>query len=436
MTFAFLALYFLWFAYDGASVGWTEDDPMNLYFYWKPGFAKVAVSNLTFWTGFYRPLGGFFYLPIYALTGMNATPYRWAGLAILALNTFLVYRLALRLSSSERMAGLAALFACIHGNLADLVYNTSSVYDVLAVTFSLLSLLVYTSKHRFRHALALPLMILAINAKEIAATLPAFFLLYEVLFHPRTLRRNAWWSFAALAFAAGAMYGKMHGPEAMSANPAYHPVFTMERWLDANVSYMGALLYRLSLPAKAAIGIWLGMVAAAALTRNRVMAWGLGVLLLSTIPISFIPKRFGGSLYLPLIGAAIWSAASFDWLISRLPSRFAMRTVATALLVIAFWRWTAHGFQGRGDWWRTTQATPNTVLAKLQKLPYRPAHGKRILFQGSPYKDSFDLVFLANLVWVDRTLEVTDANVTPAADPAQFDTVIAFKGEGLEVVKQ
>ena len=440
LSVLFIAAYFIWFAFDGTRVGWTEDDPMNLYMYWKPGLAKVLQSNLTFWTGFYRPVGGLFYLPIYAIAGMNPAPYRWTIFALLALNVFLVHKLAFKLTASRRVAGLACLFACVHGAMADLVYNTSSIYDVLAVTFSLLTLIVYVNKpltlSRFAGVLAL--MILAINAKEIAATLPAFFLLYEIFFEPLSLRRNIWPSFAALAVASIAMYGKMHGPDAMTANEAYRPILAFSRWLEANVAYTATILYQQSMPTLAAIGLWIGMAVLAALCKSRTMAWALGVLLLSTIPISFIPQRLGGSLYLPLIASAIWFAAFLDWLISRLPDRrFPWKAIATAALAVAFWCWTAYGFIGKGDAWRQTQGTPNRVLAVLENFHYRPPHDKRILFVGSPYKTVYDLVFLANLVWNDRTLQIHDANLTQA-DRSQFDIVIGFKDDGgaLEVLKQ
>lgn len=442
VSLLFIAAYFLWFAFDGTRVGWTEDDGMNFYIYWKPGFAKVVQSNLTFWTGFYRPLGGLFYSPIYAVAGMNPKPYRWVDFLLLALNTLLIYRLAWKLSAGNgRLAALASLFGCVHGMMADLVYNTSSIYDVMAVTFSLLSLIVYTGRPMGikRFLAVLVLMVLALNAKEIAATLPAFFLLYEVLLQPPSkMRRNAWWSFVALAVAGIAMYGKMHGPEAMTMNEAYRPVFTFSRWLDTNVAYTGAILYHLSMSSGAVIGLWILMVIIAAVSKSRVMAWALFVMLLSTIPISFIPKRVGGSLYLPLIGWAIWFAAFFDWLISWLPNRFGLRNAATLVLALVFWRWTAQGFTGKGDWWRRTQATPNRVMTALENLHYQPPHGKRILFLGSPYKNVYDLVFLSNMVWNDRSLNIDDAIMTPdhGADQSAYDIVIAFEGDRLRVLKQ
>ncbi|HEY3742842.1 MAG TPA: hypothetical protein VGL53_23510 [Bryobacteraceae bacterium] len=141
----YIACHFVRLAFDGTRVGWTDDDPMNLYKYWTAGIAAVIKSNLAFWNGFYRPLGGLFYLPIYAVAGMNPAPYRWAMFLLLGLNALLVYALVRGLGEGLRAAGLAALFVCVHGAMPDLVYDTSSIYDVLCVTFSLLTLIVYTS---------------------------------------------------------------------------------------------------------------------------------------------------------------------------------------------------------------------------------------------------------------------------------------------------
>ena len=435
--FLLIAAYFLWFAFDGTRAGWMEDDPMNLYMYWKPGLAAIFQYNFTFWTGFYRPLGGLFYLPIYAVAHLNPVPYHWVQFALLGLNTFLVYKLAQRLSdNNERIAFLAAIFACVHGRLSDLVFNTASIYDVMAVTFSLLSLLLYLNKPltSSKAAGVLALMILAINAKEIAATLPAFFLLYELLYERR---RNLIFTVAALVVAALAMYGKMHGVDAMTLNENYHPIFTLARWLDANATYTATIFYQQEIPAAAALGLWLFMALIAALTRSRPMAWALGVILLSTIPISFIPKRANGSLYLPLIGWAIWFAAAFDWLLNRVSKQ---RTAATLTIAAACFWWTSAGFAGQADWWRSTKVNTARVQKALENFSYRPPHDKHILITGSPYKDVYDLVFLASLYWNDHTLNIEDANLskTSKPNPSDFDIVIAFKDNGtaLELLKQ
>ena len=233
------------------------------------------------------------------------------------------------------------------------------------------------------------------------------------------------------------MYGKMHGSDAMTLNEQYHPIFSFARWLDANATYTGLMFYHYDIPPLRAILIWIAMAAGAYISRNRAMAWAVGFALLVTIPISFIPKRLGGSLYLPLIGWAIWFGAFLDWAISFLPRR-GLQTAATIGLAVAFSRWTAHGFAGKGEALRGTKVTTNRVLQEVTSLNYRPRHGERILFKGSPFQSDYDLVFLANLVWNDRTLEIEDANLAQdhGADLSRFDTVIAFRDQGLEIVKR
>ncbi|HEY3739967.1 MAG TPA: hypothetical protein VGL53_08985 [Bryobacteraceae bacterium] len=286
-------------------------------------------------------------------------------------------------------------------------------------------------------------MVLAINAKEIAATLPAFLLLYEILFHPRFyanwLRKHASWSLIALAIAALAMYGKMHGADPMTQNAQYRPIFTLARWLEANAAYTGLIFYQPQMPQWMAVCIWIAMAVVAWISKSRAMAWALGFVLLATFPISFIPKRLGGSLYLPLAGWAIWFAVFFDWLIARMPPRWILRCAATVVIALAFSWWTGREIRGKGQEWRVAQATTNQVLSMLEHFDYRPPHGKHILFVGSPYKDVFDLLFLANLVWNDHTLNIEDANMARdhGADHSRFDIVIAFddSGGGLTLLK-
>ena len=47
-------------------------------------------------------------------------------------------------------------------------------------------------------------------------------------------------------------------------------------------------------------------------------------------------------------------------------------------------------------------------------------------------------MFLSNLFWNDRTLQIEDANMAPdhGADWSRFEIVIGFKGEDLQLLKQ
>ncbi len=100
--------------------------------------------------------------------------FRW----ILAVNVYLVYRLARLLGASEWAACLAALVACYHAGLANLYYNTAFVYDALCGCFFLAALVYYCGIRRRGRLLSIgqlaifaTLVLCAMNSKEMALTL-------------------------------------------------------------------------------------------------------------------------------------------------------------------------------------------------------------------------------------------------------------------------
>src|SRR5207249_10265937 len=58
-----LVAYFLYFALPALHGGFREDEMMNISIYWRVGALKSLLTNLTFWTTFYRPGGALYYLP-------------------------------------------------------------------------------------------------------------------------------------------------------------------------------------------------------------------------------------------------------------------------------------------------------------------------------------------------------------------------------------
>src|SRR6266498_1001548 len=141
---AFVLAWFVWFAWSGLRAGFAPDDMMNLYGYWKPGPWRAVLSQVMVGSNAYRPMGAAFYLPLFALFGLNPLPFRVALFAALLFNVWLVWRVALRLGCTEAAAWLAALITCYHAGLADLHYSTAVVYDILCFTFYFATLLYYT----------------------------------------------------------------------------------------------------------------------------------------------------------------------------------------------------------------------------------------------------------------------------------------------------
>ena len=76
--------YFLHFAVPSLRGGFSQDEMMNMFFYWHPGILRCLWANICFWTDFYRPAGALYYLPIYHIFSLNPEPYRILQVGIVA----------------------------------------------------------------------------------------------------------------------------------------------------------------------------------------------------------------------------------------------------------------------------------------------------------------------------------------------------------------
>ena len=134
-----------WFVYlvRGGLASWFDtDDLMNMSIYWVQPWSALLKANLAFWSSFYRPAGGLFYRPIYALWGFHPLPFRIAVLVLLAVNFGLLALVVWQLTGSRWAALVALLLVGINPSFASVYFNTGTIYDILAYTFCLL----YTSR--------------------------------------------------------------------------------------------------------------------------------------------------------------------------------------------------------------------------------------------------------------------------------------------------
>src|ERR1035441_5921945 len=86
-----LLAWFLYFSRDVLGVHFAPDDMMNVdNFYWTPGPWRLLYSQFLIWRGYYRPMGGLFYLPVLSVWGLNPAPYHVALSLVLLVNVCLV----------------------------------------------------------------------------------------------------------------------------------------------------------------------------------------------------------------------------------------------------------------------------------------------------------------------------------------------------------
>src|SRR5881227_64446 len=140
-----LLAWFFYFNWDAVNSPFGADDMMNIAAHWRPNPWRLLYSPFLLWRDFYRPAGGWFYVPIFWKFGLNPWPYHAALLVVLLVNAVLLYRLARLLGAPELAGWLAATIGAYHAGLVNLYWDTAHVYDALCAVFYSAALIVYVN---------------------------------------------------------------------------------------------------------------------------------------------------------------------------------------------------------------------------------------------------------------------------------------------------
>ncbi len=441
---AFVALYFLWFAAGGLTTGFAPDDMHNMHKYWEAGPAAVAKANLTFWSSFYRPAGGAWYLSLYSLVHMNPLAYRVTCFVLLGFNLWLIFRLALAFTASFDIASLSAALAAFHAAMIPIYFSNSTIYDILCFTFTNSALIWYLRIRQrgeflsiLQTAVFLLLYIAALDAKEMAVTLPVFVLLWE-LAQPRRGVRRLIPALIAGALTAIYIYGKMTGPDTLSAMDAYKPIYTVQRFFATARNDMNLLFYTERwFNSTRVILLWIAMPLTGWLLRSRVLVLSGVFAILAFLPVSFLPPREGFVCYLPLAWWSIYLAI----LLLELRERYSPKIPAIAiLLVVPLLIAPLHQRHKRVmlGYLNGAQARTSGALQDLRDLHPRLPQGGRVLIRNNRFGPNWDMYFLTKLWFNDHRLQVVlqDLNAEPRGDSArEYDLVLDDQSGRLQVVR-
>lgn len=336
-----ILLYYLHFTLPSLAGGFADDEMMNLWGHWSVGLPKSLWANICFWTGFGRPGGALYYLPLYYSFSLNPQPYRITQVCLVAASIPLIYYSAKLLAASRSTAFLATLAVAYHARMTNLTFVGSFIYDVLAALFYFAALTYYlhirTQSRALRPAqllLFLVFYIYAINCKEMAVTLPVITFTYELLHCPRVqnwkeLYHNNW-RFAVPSLVAGILTipyvcGKMFGNNALANVAPYQPKFSWHRFATTNAHFLNELFYHAipnNVGPTAVVAIaWVIAFGYAWLRRDRRLLFMASWVVIVPLPIAFIlPPRGGGCLYLLLFGWAM-ILADMAWQLIVLASK-------------------------------------------------------------------------------------------------------------------
>jgi hypothetical protein len=447
---AFLAIltFFLYFAREGVRTHFAADDMMNIGGPWVRGWWLTLADNLRFWSTVVRPMGGLFYISLYRMFGLNPLPYRIAALAFVFAGAWLSYLVAELLTKSRAIALATGLICCAHATMVDVYFGTNTIYDTLARFFSMLVLLLYVRIRdrqdipSVRQALLIVLLfVAALDSKEISVIIAGSVISYEVMFHgwPRHwswLKREglvpALLAVMALIYTAG----KIFGANTLSNLEAYRLVLSKDRYLDNNLAYAASICYQFFFDSRASLIAFDIALLLLLSHRRAAVRWGAFYVLTATLPISFIVTRGGCSLLLPLFG---WAFLVPTLIASIWTSKWAIR-ISLALFLAAYLHRTIWYWKDQPQVFFKEQEKTWRVISQLKDLHFQPKAGSRVIVVNDPWPDLWDMTFISQLAWDDRSVTITMSRRLPSPpgpdELAKYDSVLEFQSDGsLKLVK-
>ncbi|HVN05535.1 MAG TPA: hypothetical protein VMT86_14015 [Bryobacteraceae bacterium] len=451
---------FAWFVFliRGSLSCWFDaDDLMNMHRAWERPWSTLLWANVTFWSSYYRPGGALLYRSLYACWGFHPLPLHIAAFVFLCADFALLAAVVYQLTESRWAALLALLLVGINPTFSAAYFYTGNLYDILAYLFFWAVFVFYVCLRRDGRVpglreliILLCLFVAALNAKEIAVSLPPAVALYELIWHPP----NGWrWitqegRFASIGALFDSVYiiGKQHGPDTLYQYDAYRPHYSLSAYIQSLSHYLHELLYRPSPDWHWQI-LWViaGMTAIAAVTRLRCLIWSIGFILIGVLPLSFIATRTGSAYLLPAVGWAVYGAGLASWLVHLIPARqarlrTAVQVILLALLFVLLAPWQYRAFAAHARAVHEAEARFIDYHQQIHSLIPNPPKGAHILLltDAGGYTD-WDVYFLIRLSYADPSLQVERMSVRRAehkqTNLATYDYLLDWAGRRFVLVK-
>jgi hypothetical protein len=302
----------------------------------------------------FRPVGMFVYAFLWRAFDLNPLPYHLVGWTLHGVNVILLYAVIAKITSSPYGAGVGALLFGFRANFTDIYWSFGTVFELLALLMMLLAVWVYASDMRFAHkAAVVPLLyLLAVKSKEMAITLPAVLLLYEICFrkHKRSLQLAALFSLLGV-FGAAFAYSRLMSMGGSSPTDPYFmdfSVLTFGRGYGWYFDHLYGMRLRWGAWFIGAFFVTLFLI----IRRERRGLFFIGYIFATLPPVIFmVNHRFEFFWYVPFLGVAGLAAVLVS-AIGRMSVRYSQSKIAgpaSILLLVLIaashgWReWKASG---------------------------------------------------------------------------------------------
>jgi hypothetical protein len=417
---------------------------MNMYRAWLEPLPRLLADNLCFFLfpTSYRPLGGLFYHLFFNAFGFNPLPFRLLILLFLLANIYLTYAFVHRLTASSETAAVATLLHCYHINFMPLYRNTGTCYDIFCFFFYVVAFVYYIRIRQQGRLLRpleqlafLSLLVCALNAKEIAVTVPVLIGVYEALYYtppshrPRQLiswltgngRLMCYGIFIDLAF----LLGKVYGTNGTGHQGGYLTAVSLHKYIhglqhDLNevfFTYGTSVLRDRNLVILLLMALAIAWRSKSAAFRFSLLFWLIGVL-----PVAFIRPRGMYAIYIPLVGFATCAAIILVKARVLFSSRVVRTPPALAFLLLVLAMASFYHMKGADHLtWIDTQATQiSSVINRLRVILPSARKGARMLFLKDPFDNVpgtvWASVFVTHLLYRDNTIELDRVAVVPRYD--------------------
>jgi hypothetical protein len=342
---------------------------------------------------------------------LNAVAYHSTAWAIHGFNTLLVYFVLRRCTESYPGAIVGAMLFASQGNFADIYWSFGTIFDLLAGCAFFLGIILWMMKPQrtwMRVVICTLVFIFGVKAKEMAFTLPAIWLLSDVLLQETVSIRNVVQGLVPATIAILLGIPKFFNMRQTAPKDLY---FMDVRWITLGRG-MGAYLnslFETGLRWQYWTITFVALLLIFVLRKNRPAIFFQAYLLITFLPIIFmINHREGYLSYIPFLGicglAAVLTKSAAHIADIYLGSR---KAEMAAYVVLPLLCWGTYATQAsRSEEIRGFQRRMSTdyrafVLGMRVLSPVPP--NETVFFDSHPLYFSADLLHNATQVALRRT---------------------------------
>ena len=381
------------------------DDFNNLHWVRLETFPEALGLVLSPSAEHFRPIGMLVYKIAYALFDRNAAAYHRLMWAIHTLNVWLVYAVVRRLTQSRAGAAVGALLFAYPPAFTDVFWSFGTIFELTGAVFFFTGILIWERKRRTTAVvlLATAMFVLALKSKEMAITLPAVWLLQDLL-----LRRPWKWKESAMVLLPGVI-GAWFGVQRLIAMREPNP--DQPYYMDLQGITMGrgfSFYFNALFGTQFRWQVWcIGFVTV--LLLFALLRWRLALFFQAYVFVTFLPVIFLLNhwdpfyWYFPMLGACglagMLTKTVAGWLSARIPDRRLAVYASIAFVALSWllYERSRDATEGRRLWQQGISRDFRGFVESLQTLP-SPGPGETLYFNSMPeYFDRFALLFASEL---------------------------------------